>query len=205
MIINKAHTLVSFIFMNLTSLFESSSADSIKLRISALKDQRKQLIQRHAGSGFQSGINPIYANRVNQIDAQLKVLYAELEHALKAPEIEKQILTQRQQAASNVPQQTHGDRVKQGMQRWLELAQQYGGEHGLNKAIRDAAIKQTDNGRYFLDVKQLATDFDVAEKTMRKRLEFPQLVDLLNWLPRSAAGVSAAAIIRARNKAKDES
>lgn len=188
--------------MNLTKLFEASSVESIRLKIATLKDQRKQIVQKYAGSGFQSGINPVYANRVKQIDAQLAVLSKELEHALKVPDIEKQLSVQRQQQAASTPQQTHGDRVKQGMQRWIDLATQYGGEHGLNKAIRDAAIRQTDNGRYFLDVKQLALDFDVAEKTMRKRLEFSQLVDLLNWLPRSAAGVSAAAIIRAKNKAK---
>jgi chorismate mutase len=186
--------------MNLASLLETEDTRiaAIKLKIAKLKDERRQLVQQFAGSGFQSGINPIYAPRINRLDAQLKVAGQELTAALERPNIEQSLIAAAQKASAQ-PAPTHGERVKQGMERWTTLAREHGNEAGLNQHIEQLAKQQTQNGRYFLDIKQLATDLDVGENTLRRRLEQTGLNHLLAWLPNAVAGVNPSAVVRAKN------
>lgn len=179
--------------MRLIHLLEAPQDPTFRLEqaLTRARAELKDLITR-GGSVQQSGIRPEYRPRIEQKRNEIKALEQSLHAAKERPSVEKtiQAANMRMQASKQdweaTKAQRHAEAVKAGQQRWTDLAAEYGNEYKLNQAIVSQAVKQTVNGQYPLDVEQLANHFNVAARTMYKRITVMRdLMPLKKWFPRS--------------------
>lgn len=174
--------------MKIRDLFESqaSRVQALRAKIAELKAQRKQLVATHAGSAFQSGIDPRYAAQVKRLDAAIAAAGQDLTAALKADQNAAEVAATAKKAAENAKPFDPVAARRAGAEHWLALAAKYGGEHKLNLAIEDEAKKQTMNGKHHLDMESLARVFDVSANAMYRRIDgMISLRKLKAWYPHS--------------------
>lgn len=178
--------------MQLHELFEGvSEVQRAQAELTRLKTEYRQLM-KSAGSVFQSGVKPEYKDRVSRLKFSMKTAQDRLDHANALPAI---IDDQRNAArtlaatrASYTPDQKKQDfskAVSRGFDVWDDLRDEHGGDEGLDQAIHQAAIAQTEDGKYKLDVDQLAQTFGVPTRSMYKRLESPQLFKTAAMMPKN--------------------
>lgn len=173
--------------MKICDLLESQSDARIialRAKIADLKLQRKKLVATHAGSGFQSGVDPRYAAQVKRLDAAIVAAGQDLTAALKAEQNAIDVAVAARTAAANAKPFDRIAAQRAGAEHWLQLAAKYGGEHKLNVAIENEAKKQTMNGKHRLNIESLARIFDVPASAMYRRIDTMQsLRQLKTWYP----------------------
>lgn len=181
--------------MRLQDLYEefegNVAAQRASKRVRELNQAHKQLMSRASSAAAQSGIKPEYAQRVKQSLAQIDIAKQQLAQAIKAPEIEAEQRSAAQKVASdqvefNSPEQRKqrfGQAVSSGFDNWAGLRNQYGGDEGIDQALITAAMKQTEDGAYPLDVAQLAQEFDIPVRSLYRWLERPSLVQVKRMTP----------------------
>lgn len=168
-----------------------SDVSRAEAKLASAKNELK-MIMRHAGSVFQSGIKPEYKSRVDKAKAAVATAVSELEHAKAVPDIAASMHKGQSEVAANqaaytpeVKKREFGAAISKGFDDWGILRKQYGGDEGLNDAIHNAAIKQTEDATYPLDVAQLAQAFGVPARSMYKRLEQPELFKTSMLMPKN--------------------
>lgn len=184
--------LLQQIFERETSKSSSASAVSrAEAKLASAKDELK-MIMRHAGSVFQSGIKPEYKSRVDKAKAAVATAVSELSHAKAIPDIAASMHKGQSEVAATqaaytpeVKKRDFGAAISKGFDDWGLLRTRFNGDEGLNDAIHDAAIEQTEDATYPLDVAQLAQAFGVPARSMYKRLEQPELFKTSMLMPKN--------------------
>lgn len=169
----------------------ASDVSRAEAKLDAAKQELK-MIMRNAGSVFQSGIKPEYKSRVDKAKAAVAAAVADLDHAKAIPDIAASLHKGQSEVASNqaahtpeVKKREFGAAISKGFDDWNLLRKQYGGDRGLNDVIHAAALKQTEDATYPLDVAQLAQSFGVPARSMYKRLEQPELFQTSMLMPKN--------------------
>lgn len=179
--------------MRLQQLFEKGDPDvaRLEMKIQRLKAEMRDLMQS-AGSVFQSGIRPEYRHLVDKKRREIQVASDELAHARQRPGIEAALRAAQASTAaaqsSVTPDQKRkqfGQSISKGFDDWASLRKQHGGDEGLDKAIHQAALRQTEDGTYDLSVEQLAQEFGVPVRSMYRRLEEPTLFSTSMLMPKN--------------------
>lgn len=172
------------------TLEEGRDKAAILRDIASTRDELRALKSR-AASVEQSGVSHQYDAQVERLNNRMIALQQDLRAAENAPGIEadQRAAARRISDAKAAAVQTtdvksaRGSAISAGFAKWAELRDQYKGNDGLNRAIKAAALAQTEHGKHRLDVDKLAKEFGVPTRTMYRRLEVPALMSVRMLMP----------------------
>ena len=161
------------------------SIDQIDQKIGLVRNEITKIYSKARASGQSP---QAYANKLSRLKAMLSQLNDEkkiADETQNAPEENRSFWKQQseRQFDTQLSKQRFSQATSEGQRQIRKLLKQYGSWQGLADATIKFANQTTENGRYALDVGELADHFGLTPRTLYRWLERPEFQKLRYLMP----------------------